>query len=65
MYLKGRKENVFLPIYQMQGQTSAMVKGLPLHLSSAALHELCSHYGAIRIRPLSGPMVRHKVALLD
>ncbi|ELR21584.1 uncharacterized protein ACA1_228050, partial [Acanthamoeba castellanii str. Neff] len=40
----------------MQGQTSAKVKGLPLHLSSAALHELCSHYGALRIRPLSGPM---------
>jgi len=33
------------------------VRGLPLHLSAAALHELFSHYGAIRSRALTGRMV--------
>jgi hypothetical protein len=36
---------------------SVKVRGLPPHLSPAAVQELCSHYGAVRTRPLSGPMV--------
>jgi hypothetical protein len=36
---------------------SVKVQGLPPHLSPAAVQELCSHYGAVRTRPLSGPMV--------
>jgi hypothetical protein len=56
-----------LPRETMQaegGLHSVKVKGLPRHLSHAAIHELGSHYGAIRSRPLTGPMVAPPFFLL-